>query len=289
MGRTRIDIKNQITAAFVRNDVIAHTYNLTQGLTFNQQFSLVSFENILFDILSFSMFLLEQLFGKHTKEVEDKLYNQKSGRLPWYRYMALKFQYGFDLMTDSDEFDNAGVTSDRIETSKIIKYAAVNAGDVQGRIIVKIAGETNGVLSPISEEAQTSVEAYFEEIKYAGSYITVINYLPDHLYLNLHIYRDPLVLDENGVSILNANKPVEEAIKEYMKELPFDGELELESLVDKLQLVKGVITANLIVATTSWITPSAGGYGVPTPINVKCIPKSGYFEVMNFDTVSYVV
>lgn len=289
MGRTRIEIKNQITTSFVTNDVIVAVYGLTDGQTFEQQFSLVSFENILFDILSFSIFLLEQLFNQHTEEVDDKLYNQKSGRLPWYRYMALKFQYGFDLLTDSDEFDNEGVTSDQIETSKIIKYAAVNEGDVHGTIIVKIAGEDDGVLAPISEAAQISIEAYFEEIKYAGSRIRVINYLHDRLYLTLQIYRDPLVLDDNGVSILNGNKPVEEAIEAYMKELPFDGELELESLVDKLQLVKGVITAHLIGALSSWITPSTGGYGVPTPINVKRIPESGYFQVVNFDNVEYVV
>ncbi|MDB0603198.1 nucleotidyltransferase [Tenacibaculum maritimum] len=289
MARTRTEIKNQITSSFVNNEIIRAAYGLTEGLTFEQQFSLVSFENILFDIISFSILLLEQLFNQHTTEVDDKLYNQKSGRLPWYRYMALKFQYGFNLLTNSDEFDSSGATAEQIEASKIIKYAAVNEGDVQGTIIVKIAGESDGVLAPISEGAQTSVEAYFQEIKYAGSRIRIINYLHDRLFLNLQIFRDPLVLDENGVSILNGNKPVEEAINAYMKELPFDGELELESLIDKLQLVQGVITVNLINASSSWITPTTGGYGLATPINIKRIPESGYYKVENFDTVAYVV
>ena len=232
---------------------------------------------------------MEQLFGQYTKEVDDKLYNQKSGRLPWYRYMALRFQYGFNLLTDSDEFDNTGATNEQIEASKIIKYAAVNNGDTPGRIIVKIAGETDGVLSPISEEAQVSVEEYFEEVKYAGSYVTVINYLPDRLYLNLQIYHDPLVLDENGVSILNGNKPVEDAIKAFMKELPFDGELVLFDLEERLKQIEGVEIPHLVAASSSWITPSTGGYGTPSPIHVKRIPESGYFEVVNFDTVTYVV
>lgn len=285
--RTRIEIKNQITTSFINNEVISGAYGLTENLTFEQQFSLVSFENILFDILSFSIFLLEQLFNQHQKEVEDQLYNQKSGSLPWYRFMALKFQYGFALITDSDEFDNSSSTTEQIEASKIIKYAAVNDGDVQGTVIVKIAGETNGVLAPISASAQTSVEAYFEEIKYSGTRVRVINYLHDRLFLNLRIYRNPLVLDANGVSILTGVKSVEEAIQAYMKELPFNGELELESLTDKLQLVDGVITAHLIEASTSHITEE--GYGLPNPIDVKRIPESGYFQVVNFDNISYVV
>ena len=287
--RTRVEIKNQITTSFVANAVVKSAYGLVDEQSFEQQFSLVSFENILFDIISFSIFLLEQLFNQHKKEVEEQLYNQKSGRLLWYRYMALKFQYGFSLLTDSDEFDNSGFTTDQIEASKIIKYAAVNEGDIQGTIIVKIAGETDGVLAPISAAAQTSVEAYFEAVKYAGSRIRVINFLPDKLFLNMQIYRDPLVLDANGVSIIDGNKPVEEAIEAYMKELPFDGELELESLIDALQLVNGVITAHLIGASSSWITPESSGYGVPTPINVKRIPESGYFQIENFDNVTYVV
>lgn len=47
MGRTRIDIKNQITTSFISNEVIKAAYGLTDGQTFEQQFSLVSFENIL--------------------------------------------------------------------------------------------------------------------------------------------------------------------------------------------------------------------------------------------------
>ena len=287
--RTRTDIKNQITKSFIANEYVINYYELTNGKSFEQEFSLVSFENVLFDILSFSIYLLEQLFNEHNKEVDDKLYNQKSGRLPWYRYMALKFQYGFDLITDTDEFDNTGKTLEEIETSKIIKVSSVNQGDIQGVIIVKIAGETDEKLSPISAEAKTSVDAYFEEIKYAGSRVTVINYLPDILYLNLKIYRDPLVIDSQGNSIKNGGKPVETAIEEFRKELPFNGELILANLIDRLQKIEGVRIPHLISASYSYIDGTTEDYGEPENIDVKVIPKSGYFEVATFDNVEYVV
>lgn len=279
MARTITTIQQEIFDSITANENLA-------GLTSQSK---VSIYRLIVFVVAFAIWFLEMLFDKHKSEIDIALYNQKSGRLPWYRYMALKFQYGFDLLIDSDEFDNAIATTAQINASKIIKYAAVNEGDLQGIIIVKIAGETAGKLAPITAEAKTAVDAYFNEIKYAGSRINVINYLPDRLFLQLQIYRDPLVLDANGTSILNGGKPVETAINEFMKELPFNGELILAKLIDKIQQVEGVKIPHLLVALSSWIDINTNDYATPTIINVKTIPVSGYFEIENFNTISYVV
>lgn len=288
MARKLKDIKSEIVTAFIGNAHIIAAYGLDASKTFEQQFSLVSFENIVFNIIAYVIYVLELLFQQHKKEVTEQLYNQKSGRLPWYRDMALQFQYGFDLLDDSDEFDNTDKTAEQIETSKIIKYAAVNDGDNQGVIIVKIAGETDDKLAPIAALEKESVDQYFEEIKYAGSRVAVINYLPDLLYLTIQIKRDVLVLDPNGQSKIDGTKPVEEALQEFMKELPFDGDLRLQDLVDKLQPVEGVKIATVLEASSSWIDPTNNAYGAATIFNVSRIPESGYFEIPNFDTISYV-
>src|SRR5690606_6908156 len=171
------------------------------------EFSLVSLENILFEIVAFALFLHEQLFDAHKQEVTDLLYNQKSGRLPWYRYMALQFQYGFDLVPDKDYFDNGDATAEEIAASKIIKYAAVNESEDESRIIIKIAGETDGELSNFTDPEQVeAIEAYFKEIKWPGK-ITIINFLADKLFLNIQIKRDALVLNENGMSKLDGTYP----------------------------------------------------------------------------------
>lgn len=289
MAKTRQQIKQEMTASFVANSHIKNAYGLTAGKTFEEEFSLVSFENILFDLVSYSIFLLSQLFDFHKKEVDLEIQDEKRGRLSWYRWMALQFQNGFDLITDSDKFNNGNATIEQIENSKIIKYAAVNDGDAIGRIIIKIAGETDGLLAPITEIQKESVEAYFEEVKFGGTDVTIINFLPDRLFLTLQIYRDPLVIDTNGTSILNGSKPIEEAIQEFMKELPFNGQYSNAALIDKLQKVEGVKIPHLIVAQSSWIDPIAGGYGTPTNIDVKRVPESGYFEIPNFDNITYVV
>ena len=289
MARTKTQIKEEITAYFLDNATIQSMYNLEATKTFAQQFSLASLENILFETMAFIVFVLESFFDVKEAEIDTKLLNQKSGRLSWYRFMSLQFQYGFDLLTDSDQFNNDVATAEQIATSKIIKYAAVTEADRAGTIVVKVAGETNDELAPITAAQEIAFKAYVNEFKYAGTRISVINFLADLLFLNLTIEIDPLLLNLNGVSILEGNKPVEIALKEFLKELPFNGQLTLQSLVDKLQKVKGVKIATVVNANTSWLDPAVGDYGAQQPITIKRIPESGYFKVANFNDITYVV
>ncbi|MBP4140129.1 nucleotidyltransferase, partial [Flavobacterium geliluteum] len=208
----------------------------------------------------------------------------------WYRTMALRFQYGFDLAPQKDYFDNGTATPEQIESSKIIKYSAVNEAQDSSRVIIKIAGEVDGELSDFDELAQVeAIENYFKRIKIAGTVITIINYKADQLYLIMQIKRDALVLNETGMSKLNGNYPVNEALEEFMKELDFNGELRLSALVDKIQLVPGVLDATLLSAQSSWINPELNGYGEPQPIFISKVAESGYFKIVTFDNISYVV
>lgn len=288
MARQITEIKQEITKSFVANEQIVKLYGLTGGKLFEEEFSKVSLESSLFDIVAFSIWTLEKVFDIHKKEIDTALLEQKRGSLSWYRTMALNFQYGSKLITDSDQYDTAGKTAEQIQISRIVKYAAVTESKStdreSSRVIIKIAGEEKSgedtVLYPITEEQKISFDTYINEIKFAGVQTTVINYKPDRLHLDLVIYRDPLVLNSTGGSIANAGKPVVKAIKEYMKELPFNGELVLAHLIDKLQQVEGVLIPHIVSAHSSWIDPSTGKYGKPELINVIGIPESGYYEAL---------
>lgn len=278
MARTQTDILNEIIADIKANENLA-AFDFTSITAIYYRYAVV---------ISYAIWLLEKLFDTHKAELSTALAQQKSGTLSWYRTMALAFQFGFDLLTDSDVFDNTTATDEQILNSKIVKYAAVVEGS-DSRVIIKIAGEILGVLAPITAPQSEAFQAYIEEIRFAGVKTTVINYTPDKLYLTLKIFRDPLLIDANGNSILNGGKPIETAIKEYMKELPFNGELVLAHLVDKLQGVDGVLIPHIVSAQSSWIDATTSGYGTAQPINVKTIPVSGYFEVVDFNSIEYVV
>ncbi len=251
--------------------------------------SKVSIYRLLTYIVALAIWTLEILFDIHAKQIDTALYEQKSGTPPWYRNMALSFQYGFDLLTDNDKFNNEGFTDEQIEASKIVKYCSVKESQESNRLVIKIASETDGELAPISEPQLESFEQYMKEIKYAGVKINVINNPADKLLLTMVIYRDPLVIDANGNSIVNAGKPIETATKEYMKNLPFNGELVLNDLIEKLREVPGVINAHIVLANSSYYDVVNDEFTDYVGISVKTIPMAGYFEIENFDNVTYVV
>ncbi|MES2238851.1 MAG: nucleotidyltransferase [Bacteroidota bacterium] len=280
MARTITAIQNEMFAAIAANE------NLS-GLNSTSN---VAIYRLFVYIVAFAIWLHESFFDQHTLEINEKLANQKSGTKPWYRFMALQFQYGFDLVPDKDYFDNGNATAEEIAASKIIKYSAVNEAQDSSRVILKIAGETDGVLTDFDDPAQVeAIEAYIDEIRVAGVQVTIINYKADQLYLNIRIKRDPLVLNEMGMSKLMGNYPVNEALQEFMKELDFNGELKLSALIDKLQVIPGIVDATVLSASSAWIDPALDGYGIPQPIFISKIAESGYFEIVNFDNIAYVV
>lgn len=241
-------------------------------------------------VFAFAIFVHEQIFNAHRLEVADIINNEKAHTSRWYKMMAMAFQYGFSLITDSDQFNNENHTDEEIDGSKIVKYCAVTESQDESRLIIKIATESAGTLQPVTDDQKQAFEYYISEIRDAGVQTTVINYLPDKLRLFLKIKRDPNVLDSNGISILYGTEPVKVALNQFMKELPFNGELILNKLVDKLQNIEGIVNPHLINVKTAWIDPNAVDYGNYEDIEISKIPVSGYFTIdFENSNIEYVV
>lgn len=279
MARTISDISSTMLDAIASDERLA---------ALNSVSKVALFRLIIF-IVATAIYLHEQIFDTHKQEVDTMLLERLTPNERWYAKKAKEFQYGFSLVPDKDYFENTGFTIEDIEASKIIKYAAVPKTK-NGEILIKIATESGDELTPITIEQQEAFEAYIKEIMIAGSKYRIVNYMPDKLFLDLKIYVDPLVIGTNGVNILTGERSVEKAINQFLKELPFDGELVLASLIDKLQDVPGVKIPHLLFATSQPVDAITNEYVVnPQPINVKTISVSGYFTVPNFDNIAYVV
>lgn len=285
--RTFVEIKREMTIPFMASSVLSIAYGFPLGSLFEEQFSKTSIENIFFEIITYALFLFEQLFDQHKAEIDTAILEQKSGTKNWYKNKSLNFQYGFDLLTDSDVFDNGTATIEEIEASRIVKYCSVKESNESNRLIVKIASESNEVLEPLTVDEFESFTAFIEEIKYAGVKIKVVNNPADKLVLDLMVFRDPLVLSDTGMSILNGNQPVEDRIKAYMKELPFNGELVLNDMIEQLRKVPGVNNVHITAANSSNF--NIDSYTDFTTFNISRIPEAGYFKIENFDTIAYVV
>lgn len=240
-------------------------------------------------IMAFTVEQLAQLFTLHRSEIDAKISTQKTHRLPWIQSLFLNFQYGFELMKETDLFDNTNATAEQIDASKIIKYCAVNESDTGREVIIKIATEKDEVLSPLEMDKMEAILEYTERVKGTGIPYRIINFLPDRLKLNIRVFRDPLVINAQGMDITTGKYPAQEALQEFMKELPFDGELRIQDLANKLEAVTGVNLVSVDLAQSCWINASTNSYGDWTTIDVRRIPTSGYFTIEDFNGIRYEV
>ena len=290
MARSISEIKDSITSAFISNATIRNWYNLDETMSFEDQFSIVSFENILFDVFTLIVWTLESLFDTHKKEVDDMIINQKVPNLYWYRNLALSFQYGFNFDALTRQFINGSATADQILASKVIKYAAVTRTKVNNDILIsmKIATDLNGEIVPVSDNIGISFAGFIERAQAAGDNIEVVNFLPDILKNDLKICYDPLILLSDGSKIQDGTFPVQDAIKVFLKNLPFNGELSVQKLEAAILNVEGVIDLQNLQIQSSWIVPGVG-YGPFQPIAISKIPASGYYKIEDWTGIQYII
>ncbi|MEO8236406.1 MAG: nucleotidyltransferase [Flavobacterium sp.] len=279
MARTVEEIQVQMLTGIANNSDLV-------GLNSTSK---VAIYRLIVFIVAIAIWTLEKLFDTHSSQVDVAIYENKPGTARWYRNMSLAYQFGFNLLTDDDQFDNAGFTTDQIEASKIVKYCSVKESLESSRLIIKLAGDDGTNLIPLTPTQIDSFKYYISEVAYAGVKTHFVNNPADKLRLTMRVYRNPLVIDENGNNILTGGKSVEIAIKKYIKNLPFDGELVINDLIDYLRDVPGVENAHIISAATSYKDLVTGLYTSFATIDVKTIPVAGYFEVENFNNITYVV
>ncbi|MBB4807467.1 hypothetical protein HNP38_002773 [Chryseobacterium defluvii] len=254
--------------------------------------------NIL-ETVAFMIFNFQEALRLHMKEIDEKIASQKVPNEKWYREQALRFQYGFELDPLSYigaflgvyEDGNGNIitaTEQEIEDSKIIKYASVTpniSGNGVKKISMKIAGENMDEV--ISDEKALAFKTYIERIQATGDHIVVVNFLPDILLLQYKLCFDPLILYPDGMSIITAEYPVKIAIQNFLKNLPFNGELSVEALEDTIQGVNGVTDLQKLEVSSKWIEPGTG-YGLFQPIEISRIPKSGRFKIEDWSGIEYI-
>jgi hypothetical protein len=123
-----------------------------------------------------------------------------------------------------------------------------------------------------------------QQIKDAGVKLLVSSNDPDSLKLELDIYYDPMVLDSQGGRVDgNSVKPVENTIRTYLRNLPFNGEFILATLTDRLQETPGVIIPQIVRAAAKY------GEQEYKEIRVRYLPDAGYLRAgeENALTINY--
>ncbi|MCO5290525.1 MAG: hypothetical protein M9959_02175 [Chitinophagaceae bacterium] len=276
MAKTIQEWKRIMTDQFIGNEVIKTTYNLQPGKTFEDEFSTASVESILFYAVAFCAWLLETLFDLLRADTVAYIATMKPGTTRWYATKALMYQHGFSLLPDSDVYDNAGHTDQDVADSKVVAYAACVEEPTQGgrmRIRLKMAGDGGEDLQPLAEPVVEGVQAYFDRIKYAGVPIKVESKAADQLQMAWKVYYDPMILDATGSRLDGTGeKMVEARIKEYLKQIPFNGIYAVQKHEDYVQATEGVV-----LCPVQWAKHKYGDYGWMN-IDTLIRPDAGYLR-----------
>ena len=221
-------------------------------------------------VFAYCVYALEVIQDNVVLEIQTLIAKMKPHTQKWYAEKCKAFQYGYDLPADSDLYDNTGLTDTVVEASKIIKYVAVI--DQERGLRIKVATGTDEI-TPLSTPQKNAFIEYLKRIKDAGVKIIVDSLPADLLKLSLQIYYDPLILTSDGSRVDGTNAtPVQNAVKDYLKALPFNGVFVLEYLIDALQKIEGVEIPHVVTAQAKY-----GSLPYST-ITVKYLPDAGYLK-----------
>lgn len=286
MARTIKEIKDSMTATFVNESAVVTAYGLNTKKTFDQQFSSVSIESILFYCFAFAVWTLETLFDKHKAEVEAKIEQLEPHTLRWYVNKAKAFMYGYKLVQDTDYYDTSNMSETDIEAARRVKYAVATESNTV--VYLKVAGQ-NDKQQPclLNRSVLDALTAYMNTIKDAGVAIKLINEEADRIKIHLKVYYDATVMDAEGVNA-DGNKPVEDAVRSVITNLPFNGVYRNTDLLAAITKLPGVEVADIVEVTTK--VNNAAEY---TKVVGFDKPYSGYYslpaEDLIIDYVNYSV
>lgn len=281
MARTIEEIKDEMTAAFMA-DVAAQTaYGFAEGTKFAARFSRLSVESILFYVFAVCAYAIERLAENHLAEVAATVRQLRPHTLVWYQAKALAFRFG-EAVDDTTADYASEATPDTVTP---VSQCAVTEAEGGGLVFKVATTGPDGNLTYLAPDHLAAFSAYIGRVKDAGVKTTIISRAGDRLTLSIVVYVDGTVFTADGALIASPARPVEEAVREYLTLLPFNGELVLEHLTDHLQSVDGVEVPHIVAASTAAVSQSAqteSGYDEAVAVDVRVTPESGYF-IVSFD------
>lgn len=233
--------------------------------------SKVAVWRLMFWVVAVAIWSHEQIFEIFKTEIITLGNSLITGTRNWYRLQAEAFQYGDALTWNTTKLKFEYPTGST--GAKVVKHASVI--EAVGILRIKVAKDDgSGGLTPLSSPEKTAFETYINQIKFAGTSVSVVNLNADLLKLQIDIYYNPLLITSIGESILSSGVfPVRNAINNHLIDLPFDGTFNLTKLTDAIQNVEGVID---VVVNNSEAKSGSNPY-VATGQNY--VANAGYLEI----------
>lgn len=263
-----------MTANFIKQRAVITAYGLDGKKSFDQQFSRVSIESILFYVFAAALWTLEKLFDLHTAEVKERIEQLEPHTLRWYVNKTLEFMYGCKLVPGTDYYDTSKMSETAIAAAKVVKYAVASESNTV--VYIKVASEEKGKPIQMNESQLSALKSYLNDIKDAGVSVQIRNEQADRMCISLVVYYDPTLFAADGTSLVSNGKPVDDAVKSVVTNLPFNGIYRNTDLLAALQTIPGVEVVDI-----SYVKVKARNAETWNDVVGFDRPYSGYYEIEN--------
>ena len=283
MARSIKEIKQSMTAAFMEDKTIRQKYGLTGDATFEDAFSAVSVESLLFFIVASAIWALEIIFDSFKADVNERLSTSVLATIPWYHRVCKEFQYGDELVYDESTGQFVYETED--ESKKVVKYAACR--DRSGGVVILVSGEdASGNPEALASDVLSVFKKYINSRKPAGVVVDVYSYDPDTIQLSMSVQYDDMLTNPDGSLISDPGVfPVEDAVNGYLRGIVYGGTFNKTKLIDAVQSAEGVVD---VVLNNAMAVSATGVSTIISGNNYTSI--GGAFQANNLKTgISYVL
>lgn len=270
MARSTQEWKEVIGNEYMSLSAVQIIYSLSAddiSAGFSASFSIVSIENLLFYAVGYACFLIQSIVEAAQASIQAIVDKNYIANDAYWHDALLNFQSGDDLTLNAitKRYEYATVDA----TKQIIKRVAVrenyDADDSNKyKIFIYAAGAVDGVITPLTSQQKTEVEAYIYKKKYAGVLTKLVSGDGDTLDIALTVNYNPLLLNSDGELINDGSKPVDAAAENYITVLNtdyFKGNLNVTKFVDSIQSATGVVdvkitglSINTVAKTELWGT-----------------------------------
>lgn len=227
MGRNLTEIYNE--AKLTRDKFLSLTeFRNSSKLSVLDAFTWVvaaciwSFENIL-DVFKFDINLILQ--------------NRINGTPAYYSKMLLEYQSGDQLAVDESGIRFYYPNVD--ESKRIITRVSYSEYNIEGYLdkglLLKVASGSPGGYKKIEREEILKVQEYINQIKFAGTFVSVVSREGDILIPKLTVYHDGTLSDDE----LYTN--IESALNDFIANVEFNAVVYSQKIIDAIQAVEHVI------------------------------------------------
>jgi hypothetical protein len=185
-------------------------------------------------VVAYAIYIHETFFDIHKAEVNELINSKRLGTPEWYIGIAQDFQLGHDLEVFADNTLGYGTTD---EAAKIISRASFK--EDSGILTLKVAKGEIGALEALTSEELRQFSNYVEKIKIAGTKVNNISLPGDSLQIDAAIYYDGIY------SQAVMEQRVNDTIRNYELNFPFDGMLYKAEFVKMLLNIEGVVDVQI--------------------------------------------